>query len=62
MYVDDALVGSTKFEEALRLQDDNIRFMQKGGFTLRKWSSNHHSILDSLPEDHLCIPLRFDSP
>ncbi|XP_043484706.1 uncharacterized protein LOC122512738 [Leptopilina heterotoma] len=39
--VDDLLTGSQTFQGALELRNDLIQLLEKGGFNLRKWASNH---------------------
>ena len=39
-YVDDLVSGANTLQEALDLRDDLINLLRKGGFNLRKWSSN----------------------
>lgn len=62
IYVDDILVGSDSIDDALRLQEDITNLMSKGGFSLRKWTSNHHSILEAVPDDHRGTPLQLQNP
>ena len=38
---------------ALSLQQDLIDMLKKGGFTLRKWSSNHSALLEHLPPEDI---------
>lgn len=59
LYVDDALLGSDSVEEALRLQQDVIQLLAKGGFSLRKWSSNSPELLAAVPEEHRGTLLHF---
>jgi len=39
-YVDDLIAGTDNLDTALSLQQDLIDMLKKGGFTLRKWTSN----------------------
>ena len=48
-YVDDLIVGIDGVDSALSLQQDLINVLKKGGFTRRKWSSNHPALLERLP-------------
>lgn len=48
-YVDDALTGSDTIEDLNLLKTDLINLLKKGGFHLRKFSSNHESILHDIP-------------
>ncbi|XP_054722558.1 uncharacterized protein LOC129232437 [Uloborus diversus] len=50
-YVDDLLTGADSIQEAENLMSDLINLMRRGGFTLRKWISNEHSILSKLPPE-----------
>jgi len=51
-YVDDLITGTNDVDTALSMQQDLIEMQSKGGFTLRKWSSNHPALLQHLaPED-----------
>ena len=43
-YVDDLITGTDDVDTALSLQQDLIKMLCKGGFTLRKWPSNHPAI------------------
>lgn len=61
LYVDDALLGSDTEEDALRLQRDVIQLLQKGGFDLRKWTSNSQVLLDSVSQDFRETPLQFST-
>ena len=50
-YVDDLLTGSNTFHEALALRDDLIKLLSKGGFQLRKWSSNDPNLISNFQEN-----------
>jgi hypothetical protein len=51
-YVDDLITGTDDVDTALSLQQELIEMLKKGGFTLRKWASNHPALLQHLsPED-----------
>jgi len=51
-YVDDLITGTDNFDTALSLQQELIDMLRKGGFTMRKWASNHPALLEHLsPED-----------
>jgi len=51
-HVDDLITGTDDLDTALSLQQDLIDMLKKGGFTLRKWLSNHPALLKHLsPED-----------
>lgn len=46
-YVDDLLTGASTVQEALEIKEQAIKLLSKGGFELRKWSSNHPSLQDT---------------
>jgi hypothetical protein len=50
-YIDDLITGTDDVDKALSLQKDLIEMLRKGGFTLRKWSSNHPALLKRLPPE-----------
>ncbi|XP_036150809.1 uncharacterized protein LOC118648578 [Monomorium pharaonis] len=47
-YVDDVLTGGTSIDECIRLRDELIQLLGKGGFHLAKWASNNCRILSGL--------------
>ncbi|XP_062556914.1 uncharacterized protein LOC134221744 [Armigeres subalbatus] len=49
-YVDDLLTGANTIEALVEASTQLDGLLKRGGFTLRKWSSNHPSILAHLPE------------
>lgn len=49
MYVDDFISGCDSLEDAKNLQRDMVQLFKRGGFNLRKWSSNSPEILDNIP-------------
>nr|XP_034833078.1 uncharacterized protein LOC117989776 [Maniola hyperantus]XP_034840342.1 uncharacterized protein LOC117996393 [Maniola hyperantus] len=59
-FMDDFLWSVETVDEALQLQDDLIALLKRGGFLLRKWSSNSLPVLEHLPDDHRETPLSFD--
>ncbi|KAJ8964268.1 hypothetical protein NQ317_005509 [Molorchus minor] len=60
-YVDDIVTGSSSYKNAQILQKQLVTLMKKGGFELRKWSSNDHTLLSDLPDSHLSNhPLAFN--
>ncbi|XP_049878190.1 uncharacterized protein LOC126375293 [Pectinophora gossypiella] len=62
LYVDDVVTGCSTVEQALERQQQLIGIMGSGGFELRKWSSNHTAVLQSIPENHRAVPgVTFDS-
>ena len=50
LYVDDLLTGANSLEEALRIRDEVISLLKRGGFNIRQWASNHNHVLDSINE------------
>ncbi|XP_046392228.1 uncharacterized protein LOC124160418 [Ischnura elegans] len=51
-YVDDLLTGSNSIEEAEKVQEGIIALLERGGFRLRKWCSNHPALLKKIPLNH----------
>lgn len=62
MYVDDVQSGGHSIEEAAEKRDQLIGALKSAGMELRKWCSNHPSILSSIPIEHqsLKAPLEFN--
>ncbi|KAG5888118.1 hypothetical protein JTB14_023412 [Gonioctena quinquepunctata] len=61
IFVDDVVSGSHSLPEALKLQTDLIRILDRGGFELRKWASNSPELLSHLPASSLQLqPLGLD--
>lgn len=50
-YVDDVLSGADSINEAISKQIELKTALQKGGFNLRKWTSNNKEFLDTIPEN-----------
>jgi len=50
-YVDDLITGTDDVDTALYMQQDVIEMLRKGGFTLRKWLSNHPALLRHIPPE-----------
>ncbi|XP_055714269.1 uncharacterized protein LOC129808517 [Phlebotomus papatasi] len=50
-YVDDMLTGCDTKEEAIVLQQQILQLLQRGGFNLRKWTSNSQALLENIPEN-----------
>ena len=50
-YVDDALCGANTTEDALRLQQELIALLKRGGFHLRKFCANHLIIAEAVPPE-----------
>ena len=44
-YIDDLITGRDDVNTALSLPQELIEMLKKGGFTLRKWASNHPALL-----------------
>ncbi|XP_058128358.1 uncharacterized protein LOC131291530, partial [Anopheles ziemanni] len=62
-YVDDFIGGAQSIEEAAKLRSELSDLLSKGGFDLRKWTSNRLEVLSGLAEDQLGTKsaLQFDS-
>lgn len=61
-FVDDILSGQEDLKTAKELQNQLINMLNKGGFVLRKWSSNNAELLQNITNDNqddtlLTIPL-----
>ncbi|XP_054285929.1 uncharacterized protein LOC129002275 [Macrosteles quadrilineatus] len=56
-YVDDIIAGADTVEDVLELQSQIISLLSRGGFELRKWSSNAKELLQALPQEHLELPV-----
>jgi hypothetical protein len=50
-YVDDLLSGTSALEEAIEMQQQLTTLLQTAGLQLRKWASNHSSLLDTIPKE-----------
>lgn len=50
-YVDDLLSGCESEEKAIEIQQEINEVLEKGGFQLRKWTSNSVQLLENIPED-----------
>jgi len=57
IYVDDIITGADDEKAALELREQLVQLLQRGGFELRKWSSNSPTLLQSLPKEHLETPV-----
>lgn len=51
IYIDDIISGAGDVDKGLALQKELIQVLKGGGFELRKWASNHSSLISSLPSD-----------
>ncbi|XP_055622706.1 uncharacterized protein LOC129766219 [Toxorhynchites rutilus septentrionalis] len=52
-YVDDFIGGAQTTDEALRLREELSQLLRKGGFSLRKWSTNQLQVLHGLNDDDI---------
>jgi len=58
-YVDDMMAGANTEVEAIRLRDQTIEVLRKGGFQLRKWASNHTKLLEDISYTNAIEPVHF---
>lgn len=56
-YVDDILTGADTVAQARELKGQLIDLLARGGFELRKWTSNSPEVLEGLPHSHLETPV-----
>lgn len=54
-YVDDFLTGGNSIEEVLKVRDEVIELLKRGGFVIRQWASNHSHALDNIHEKNFGI-------
>jgi len=47
-YMDDLLSGSNTIPDTIRIRDDVISILHKGGFELRKWAANDPVLLEAI--------------
>lgn len=59
-YVDDLLSGSDSITAAIDKQNQIRTVLRKGGFELKKWTSNCPQVLENVPPDHRETSLPFD--
>ncbi|XP_062713302.1 uncharacterized protein LOC134290244 [Aedes albopictus] len=52
-YVDDFIGGARTVEEAIRLRSEMGELLEKGGFELRKWTSNELDVLRGLKDEQI---------
>lgn len=52
MYVDDFISGGDSIAETKNIQNEMELLFKKGGFNLRKWSSNSIEILNNIPTNN----------
>ena len=60
-YVDDVIGGADTEDEASALQEELIQLLKKGGFELRKWTSNSSRLLRDLPQELQEVPVFLQS-
>ena len=53
IYVDDCIAAVETIDEAKRVITELTLAMRKGGFRLRKWSSNKKEVLANVPTENL---------
>jgi hypothetical protein len=60
-YIDDLISGTENADDAFQLQELR-EMLTKGGFWLRKWTSNHPALLERIPvtERESKFPLEFN--
>lgn len=61
VYVDDCVAGAESVKDILKLQQELISLLEKGGFELRKWASNCSELLSAVKAIDPQMPLTFDS-
>ncbi|XP_055711438.1 uncharacterized protein LOC129806693 [Phlebotomus papatasi] len=54
-YMDDLLCGAATVEEGKKLRREIQEVLNRGHFSLRKWSSNSEEILEEIPSDMIAI-------
>ncbi|CAI6376006.1 unnamed protein product [Macrosiphum euphorbiae] len=59
-YVDDILTGRNSVKDLLELQDEITEMLGRGGFELKKWSSNCKELLSKVPNEDQANSLSFD--
>ncbi|XP_036149096.1 uncharacterized protein LOC118647762 [Monomorium pharaonis] len=50
LYVDDLLTGADSLDEVLKIRDEIIKLLQRDGFNIRQWASNHKHALNNMSE------------
>lgn len=59
-YVDDICDGVDTVSDILKLQSDFISVLRQSGFEPKKWASNTHAVLESVPaSDRVSVPMPF---
>ena len=57
LYMDDLLTGASTIEEVIRIRDQIIRLLRRGGFHMRQFASNSPVILEGLPDTSINLRL-----
>ncbi|XP_037909904.1 uncharacterized protein LOC119650835 [Hermetia illucens] len=60
-YMDDLMSGANNLTTAKEIQRQLVTVLKKGGFKLRKWSSNHNNLLQEIPSEDLEVHLNDDN-
>lgn len=62
-YVDDVISGGDDVPTVQKLHRDLVEMMKRGGFELKKWSSNSNEILETIPESdrELKLPVELNA-
>ena len=50
-YMDDLLTGADTLNETIAIYQDIIKLLAKGGFNIRKWTSNSKAMMKQIPDD-----------
>lgn len=56
-YVDDVISGGDDVQTVQTLQKSLSEMMKKGGFELKKWSSNDNAVLEQIPESDRVVKI-----
>lgn len=59
-YIDDLLSGADSTEEAVTIANEISDILEKGGFQLKKWSSNNIKFIQSIEESKRSANLKID--
>ncbi|XP_047504174.1 uncharacterized protein LOC125049113 [Pieris napi] len=59
-YVDDCMSGSDDVQKAIQISKDLKELLRRGGFELKKWSSNNTEFMQSLKPDERTTKAHFD--
>ncbi|XP_055584910.1 uncharacterized protein LOC129737771 [Uranotaenia lowii] len=59
-YVDDCIGGAESIEDAIELRDELDKLLSKGGFPLRKYTSNKMEVLKDLKSDQIGTQSNFE--